>query len=79
MFLVVQNIIYWFFPELVYQHRSSVLYLQDLYIYPYSVESNGFSVGEGRVVAPTFHQEDASACCLSTRSTEPLPPPLCMV
>lgn len=57
MFLVEQNIIYWFFPELVCQHRSSVLYLQDLYIYPYSVESNGFSVGEGRVVAPTFHQK----------------------
>lgn len=33
MFLVVQNIIYWFFPELVCQHRSSVLYLHFLLHY----------------------------------------------
>lgn len=33
MFLVEQNIIYWFFPELVCQHRSSVLYLHFLLHY----------------------------------------------
>ena len=57
MFLVVQNIIYWFFPELVYQLQSSSLCLQDPRICPCSAESNDFLLGEERGVEPTDHRE----------------------
>ena len=62
----------------IFQHPSSSLGLQDPYIYPNSVVSNGFSGGEVTGVELIGHPEGVWEWNLSSRSTEPLPQLRCM-